>query len=76
VHPHLARFGLTAAWCLYVFRTPDAPAPSVDLRDSDQFAAVERAWGLDERRPAAIDLELLRLGLGEDALRQIGVTVR
>ena len=76
VHPHLARFGLTTAWCLYVFRTPDAPTESFDLRDPEMFAAVERRWGLDERRPSAIDLELLRLGLGEEALREVGVTAR
>jgi hypothetical protein len=40
------------------------------------FAAVERRWRLDERRPSAIDLELLRLGLGDDALREVGVTAR
>jgi SAM-dependent methyltransferase len=73
VHPHLARFGLTAAWCLYVFRTPDTPTASIDVRDPEMFAAVERRWGLDGRRPSAIDLELLRLGLGDDALRQVGV---
>jgi len=76
VHPHLARFGLTAAWCLYVFRTPDAPRGSLDVRDPEELTAVERRWRLDERRPAAIDLELLRLGLGDDALREMGVTAR
>jgi SAM-dependent methyltransferase len=76
VHPHLARFGLTAAWCLYVFRTPDAPTEPFDPREPEMFAAVERRWRLDERRPSAIDLELLRLGLGDDALREVGVTAR
>ena len=32
MHPHLARFGLTKYWNLYVFRLPDAPEPGPDVR--------------------------------------------
>ena len=74
LHPHIARFGLTTAWCLYVFRTPPTPIAALDLRDPEAFAFQERAWRLDERRPSAADLELLRLGLGEEAVRDVGVT--
>ncbi len=62
LHPHIARFGLTTAWCLYVFRLPSTPLPPIDVRDPVMFALRERAWRLDERRPSAADLELLRLG--------------
>ena len=62
LHPHIARFGLTTAWCLYVFRLPGTRLPAIDLRDPERFAARERAWGLDQRHASSADLELLRLG--------------
>ena len=76
LHPHVARFGLTRAWCLYVMRTPATSIAPIDIRDPESHLARERAWRLDERRPAAADIELLRLGLGEDAVREALVAVR
>ena len=76
LHPHVARFGLTRAWCLYVMRTPATSIAPIDIRDPESYLARERAWRLDERRPSAADIELLRLGLGEDAVREALVAVR
>lgn len=49
MHPHLARFGLTKYWNLYVFRLPDAPEPGDDVRPPAEIAAREADWGLDTR---------------------------
>ncbi len=76
LHPHVARFGLTRAWCLYVLRTPATSIAPIDIRDPESSLARERAWRLDERQPSAADIELLRLGLGEDAVREALVAVR
>jgi hypothetical protein len=70
LHPHIARFGLTTAWCLFVFRLPGTRLPTIDLRDPEVFTTREQAWRLDERRPSRDDLELLRLGLGDEAVRE------
>ena len=66
LHPHIARFGLTTAWCLYVFRLPGARLPPIDLRDPEVFAAREE-HGRSTNDSATVDLELLRLGLGDAA---------
>lgn len=76
LHPHIARFGLTSAWCLYVMRTPATPIAPLDLRDPESYRDRERAWRLDERQPVASDLELLRIGLGDAAVREALVMAR
>lgn len=57
IHPHLARFGLTKYWNLYVFRVPDAPEPTADVRSPDEIAERERLWKLDTRHALPEDLE-------------------
>lgn len=52
IHPHLARFGLSDYWNLYVLRTPDAVAPQSDVRSDAEVAEVERRFGLDLRTRA------------------------
>jgi SAM-dependent methyltransferase len=69
LHPHIARFGLTASWCLYVLRTPGVSVPAADLHSPAEILDLERAWHLDLRRPSSTDLDLLRLGLGDEAVR-------
>ena len=75
LHPHVA---VRAHPRLVPLR--DADAGHVHRTDRHQGSRVaprgERAWRLDERRPAAADIELLRLGLGEDAVREALVAVR
>lgn len=68
MHPHLARFGLTKYWNLYVFRVPGAPEPGPDVRTPDQIEAWETKLGLDGRTPAADDLEALAATLGQEAV--------
>lgn len=57
MHPHLARFGLTKYWNLYVFRVPGAPEPERDVRTPEEIAGREALWGLDRRVAAPDDLE-------------------
>ena len=57
MHPHLARFGLTKYWNLYVFRVPGAPEPGADVRTPEEIARREADWGLDRREAAPEDLE-------------------
>ena len=57
-------------------RTPATSIAPIDIRDPESYLARERAWRLDERRLSAADIELLRLGLGEDAVREAVVAVR
>lgn len=49
IHPHLARFGLTKYWNLYVLRTPDTPEPAPEIRSPEEIAAAEQRAGLDTR---------------------------
>ncbi|MEO6121648.1 MAG: class I SAM-dependent methyltransferase [Acidimicrobiales bacterium] len=49
MHPHLARFGLTKYWNLYVFRRPEAPEPGPDVRTPAEIATCEAAFALDAR---------------------------
>jgi SAM-dependent methyltransferase len=49
LHPHLARFGLTKYWNLYVFRVPDVSEPTADHRTPEEIAEVELRLGLDTR---------------------------
>lgn len=48
-HPHLARFGLTKYWNLYIFALPGAPVPAGPVRDGAALAERERLWKLDRR---------------------------
>jgi SAM-dependent methyltransferase len=60
IHPHLARFGLTKYWNLYVLRVPDVPPATGDHRSASEIADVEKRFGLDERVAAEDDLESVR----------------
>ena len=60
VHPHLARFGLTKYWNLYVFALPGAPVPDVPVRGEAELAERERLWRLDSRTPDPEDEERVR----------------
>lgn len=66
MHPHLARFGLTKYWNLYVFRVVGAPEPGPDVRPPEQIAAWEANLGLDRRTAAEDDLAAVAAALGED----------
>ena len=46
IHPHLARFGLTKYWNLYVLRVPDVPPATGDHRSASEIADVEKRFGL------------------------------
>ena len=65
MHPHLARFGLTKYWNLYVFRTPDAREPATDVRSAADIADLEARWKLDQRRAQPDDLEAVARALGD-----------
>jgi SAM-dependent methyltransferase len=64
IHPHLARFGLTKYWNLYVFRVPGAPEPGPDVRTPEEIADRETRWALDRRQAAAEDLQAVATALG------------
>jgi SAM-dependent methyltransferase len=49
MHPHLARFGLTKYWNLYVFGVPSADVPDGPVRGEEELAERERLWRLDRR---------------------------
>jgi len=49
IHPHLARFGLTKFWSLYVFRVPGITAVRDDLRSPAEIEALEQRWKLNTR---------------------------
>ncbi|MDP9388562.1 MAG: class I SAM-dependent methyltransferase [Actinomycetota bacterium] len=63
MHPHLARFGLTKYWNLYVFRVPDAPEPGPDVRTPEEIARWEANFGLDRRQAAPEDLAAVAAAL-------------
>ena len=63
IHPHLARFGLTKYWNLYVFALPGAPVPAGPVRDEAALAERERLWRLDERSADPEDEERVREAL-------------
>ena len=67
IHPHLARFGMTKYWNLYVLRTPDALEPVADARSPDDIARVERLWGLDTRVADPDDLHAVEQALARGA---------
>lgn len=75
VHPHLARFGLTKYWNLYVLRHPGVPEP-VDLRrDPAEVAALERRWSLGTRPVDPEDVERVVAVLGEHAFDGIDLVL-
>ena len=47
IHPHLARFGLTKFWSLYVFRVPGVAEARADVRSPAEIEALEDRWGLN-----------------------------
>lgn len=63
MHPHLARFGLTKYWNLYVLRLPGAPEPPAEVRRPEEVAEWERNFGLDTRVAAPEDLEAVEAAL-------------
>lgn len=65
MHPHLARFGLTKYWNLYVFRAPGAHEPGTDMRTPAQTAEWEARLGLNQRTAAPDDLAALAAALGD-----------
>lgn len=69
IHPLLARFDLTEYWNLYVFSHPGTAASTNDSARSDvELEDVEIRWGLRHRQPSERALDLLREGLGENAV--------
>ena len=67
IHPHLARFGLTKYWNLYVFRVADVPEPADGLRDAEQIAAVEQRIRLAEFLADPDDVARVKVVLGDDS---------
>ncbi len=67
MHPHLARFGMTKYWNLYVFRVPGAPEPGPDLCTPHEIAHWEANLGLDTRRAADDDVAAVAATLGDEA---------
>jgi SAM-dependent methyltransferase len=63
IHPHLARFGLTKYWNLYVLRAPSAPEPTSDARPPAEVAEVERNFALDQRTASEDDLRAVEAAL-------------
>ena len=64
IHPHLARFGLTKYWNLYVLRVPGVPEPADGRRPAAAIADVERRFGLDGRVAAPEDLRAVAETIG------------
>ena len=65
MHPHLARFGLTKYWNLYVLRTPETPVPPNDLHPPDEVEELETRWKLNQRDFDPADIKAV-----EEALRE------
>jgi hypothetical protein len=63
IHPHLARFGLTKYWCLYVFRVPDVAEARADVRTPAEIDALENRWGLNQRANDPADFEAVEAAL-------------
>jgi hypothetical protein len=66
IHPHLARFGLTKYWCLYVLRVPGIDAAREDVRSPDEIEALEERWGLNRRPNDPDDFKAVEVALGRD----------
>lgn len=67
MHPHLARFGMTKYWNLYVFRVQGAPEPGPDMRSPAEVARWEANLGLDTRSAAVDDIAAVAATLGDGA---------
>jgi SAM-dependent methyltransferase len=63
IHPHLARFGLTKYWCLYVLRVPEVAAATADVRSPAEIDALEERWGLNKRPNDPADFEAVEASL-------------
>lgn len=64
IHPHLARFGLTKYWNLYVFApASSATVPAGAVRDEAALAERERLWRLDQRHADPEDELVVRAAL-------------
>jgi SAM-dependent methyltransferase len=63
IHPHLARFGLTKYWNLYVFRVPDVPPYAGEQRSPSEIADVEKRLGFDDRVADPEDLARVQAAL-------------
>ncbi|HEX9968532.1 MAG TPA: class I SAM-dependent methyltransferase, partial [Acidimicrobiales bacterium] len=63
IHPHLARFGLTKYWNLYVLRTPSVAEPA-EVRTPAEIADVERRFGLDSRTADPDDVKAVEAAIG------------
>jgi hypothetical protein len=64
IHPHLARFGLTKYWCLYVLRVAGVTEAREDSRSQAEIDALEDRWGLNQRANDPADMEAVKLALG------------
>ena len=65
VHPHLARFGLTKYWNLYVLRIPGVAEPTADARSTGDIDELENRWGLNRRPNDPEDFTAVELALGK-----------
>jgi Methyltransferase domain len=63
IHPHLARFGLTKYWCLYVLRVPGVDPATTDVRSQAEIDAAENRWGLNQRPNDPADFEAVAAAL-------------
>jgi hypothetical protein len=63
IHPHLARFGLTKYWCLYVLRVPGVTAATEDARSPAEIESLEQRWALDTRPNDPADFEAVEAAL-------------
>jgi SAM-dependent methyltransferase len=64
IHPHLARFGLTKFWSLYVLRVPTVAAATDDVRSPAEIEALEERWGLNRRPNDPEDFKAVEQALG------------
>ncbi|MGH9103272.1 MAG: class I SAM-dependent methyltransferase, partial [Acidimicrobiales bacterium] len=64
LHPHLARFGLTKYWNLYVLRVPGTQEPVGETRSPEVVSELEARWGLDRRPADEDDLRRVAEALG------------
>jgi hypothetical protein len=68
MHPHIARFGMTKYWNLYVLRHRDAPEPpDVPVRRDDEIADVEQRWRLQRWHAQPDDVERVKAVCGGSA---------
>jgi len=64
IHPHLARFGLTKFWSLYVLRVPELTAACEDARTPAEIEELEDRWGLNRRPNDPDDFKAVEAALG------------